>query len=273
MPAAGWQVTFLAQIARALEADDDVLGLMLFGSLARSDYEVDVWADVDALIVTRNGARDRYFPAIEWLSDFGRVHGCERSEYGPAAVVRTYFDDLRALDCVIVEEAVLADLSKWPRHPFGGERRLMFSRSPLLDRAAASIVQPADASRRSQVTLAERASAFRYEAMLAVKKAVRGDVLIAAHLALGLQRHCLELAMLLRDRDEGASCHHGGTMRDALAQRIEGATPVTAQGALDAIETAARVFDDLAQEVDPAYERGAVPIVTMVAAARVVIAD
>ncbi len=258
----------LAEVRAIVEPDADVRGLMLFGSLARPAEPVDMWTDIDILIVTAAGARGRYFPGMAWLDGLGRVHGWERSEYGPAGVIRTYFDDLRALDLVAVEEPALADLSTWPRHPFGNQRRVIFSRSPLLDEAAAVVTQPPEGSRRAGVALADRATAFRFEAMLAVKKAVRGDLLIASHLALGLQRQCLELALLLRDRDTGTSYHHTGTGRDALASRLDGATPTTVATVLDAIARAALLFDELAAEIDTAYKPGAAPIITMTDAAR-----
>jgi hypothetical protein len=68
-------------------------------------------------------------------------------------------------------------------------------------------------------------SDFQLDAILAAVKAAREDVLIGAHLTLGLARHVLWAAMLLRDRDTGTTHHrHGCTPRDTWAARL-GAAP------------------------------------------------
>ncbi|EST26959.1 hypothetical protein M878_26045 [Streptomyces roseochromogenus subsp. oscitans DS 12.976] len=65
---------------------------------------------------------------------------------------------------------------------------------------------------------------FRFDAVLAACKAARRDVLIGAHLALGLARHILVVGMVLRDQAKSTTHHrHGGTRYDAWAARLAAA--------------------------------------------------
>jgi hypothetical protein len=67
---------------------------------------------------------------------------------------------------------------------------------------------------------------FLFGAVLAAVKVGRADLLITSHLALGLARHLLVAAMLLRDRDTGTRHHrHGGTGHEGWAAAL-GAVPV-----------------------------------------------
>ncbi|MBR7828166.1 hypothetical protein KDK95_17750 [Actinospica sp. MGRD01-02] len=81
-------------------------------------------------------------------------------------------------------------------------------------------------------------------------KAARSDVLIGAHLTLGLARHVLVAAIILRDHDERTSHHrYGGTAHDAWAARLATApTPHDRASITAAIRHYTAVLGDLLAE-------------------------
>jgi hypothetical protein len=76
------------------------------------------------------------------------------------------------------------------------------------------------------------ANAFWFKAVQAVLKVVRGNRLIALHLALDLLRDCCVLEMLLRDRDTGTSVHRDGGRGNAFVDGLRGAPPGYGPGAI-----------------------------------------
>lgn len=246
----GWQEPLINQLRALVEPDDDGRALLVFGSMAVPGL-ADRFSDVDAAMVVHARAVERFYPDRDWLAPLGAVFASDRFERGRGGVHRICFDDMRWLDLVVIADDAV-DL--WLRSPFRLEIRTIFSRSPVVDAALAVervliIAEPPDVD--------TRVARFWLSAEVAMHKAVRGDLLIALHLQLGLVRDCLQLAMILRDRVAGTQHHRTGTATDAaILARLDAARhPHTAAGLLDAIEASAAVFDDLAAEWDAGYER------------------
>jgi hypothetical protein len=252
-----WQSELIEELRTLLEPDDDVRALVLFGSSAAPELR-DELSDVDVMLVAREGAGGRFFPDRAWFGALGNVFAWEQSARERSGAHRVYFTDGRRLDVVVVEEPVVADVEHWPQHPFRAARRTIFSRSPAADRAVATVYERVPAGPPSAEQFAARANAFWFEAPLAAHKAARGDLLIAAHLQLGLVRSCMELAMILRDRAAGTRHHRKGAPTDAafLAQaQALLAHDMTGKAVIGAVAAVAQLFDDLAQQWDAAYER------------------
>jgi hypothetical protein len=266
----GWQSPLLEQLQALLEPDDDSVALVLFGSLCASPIAIDWWSDVDVMFVTKDGARDRFFPEPFWLEAFGKLYTWERSSYERNGVIRAVFADLRRIDVVVVEEHVVADIVNWASQPLHGPRRTIFSRSPVVDAAIASVPErPPPARPQTPKQFEETCRAFWFEAHIALKKAVRGDLLIAAHLALGLVRTCMVVSMLARDRDAGTRYHReGGTGNAAVAALSPAARPFTFAGIVSTVERAAVSFDALARAQSVSYESGLNELLQFVHAAR-----
>jgi hypothetical protein len=113
-------------------------------------------------------------------------------------------------------------------------------------------------------------NAFWFEAQVVIHKAVRGDLLVASHVYLGLVRACIEMAMALRDRAAGTHHHRTGAPTDATVLARIGAPP-GAFTAIELVEAVAKVvaaFDDLASEWDTAYRRRRHLLKPMFASAR-----
>lgn len=91
---------------------------------------------------------------------------------------------------------------------------------------------------------------FFCDAILAAVKAARHDLLIGAHLTLGLARHVLVAAMILRDHDERTTHHrYGGTVYDIWAARLALASaPHDRASITAAIRHYTTVFADLLTE-------------------------
>ena len=267
-----WQTATIDQLRMLLEPDNDVEALVLFGSLCGPREQIDWWSDIDVMLVTKDGASGRFSPSPAWLAALGNLYTWERSSYERSAALRVVLSDLRRIDVVVVEESVVADIANWPNHPLRGPRRTIFSRSRVVDDAITRMPKtPPPARPPTSEEFEELSRGFWFAAHLAVKKAVRGDLLVAAHLALGLVRDCMVLSMLLRDRDAGTRYHrHGGAGNDAVAALNPAARPFTFDGIVDTIEHAARSFDALAGAWSTSYESGLGEITLFIEAARAI---
>lgn len=212
-----WQAELAVRALRAAERAPGVAEVALAGSLA-DGRGVDDWSDVDLHVRLADGGPARFDPA-GWAAQLGGVWAltCQHSPRG--LVVRVVYDDGRRLD-VVVDGA-------------GGG-------------GGAAGAAGSDAAELME---------FRHAAALAVVKLARDDLLIGAHLALGLVQRCLVLAMLLRDRQLGTAHHRvGGPFNDVVARldRLR-RHPWTAAGLLELVREAAEAYDELAVELDPAH--------------------
>src|SRR4029079_13143576 len=144
MPYDGWQQATLAQVRAALEVDDDVVAAVLFDSLVAHSEHVDWWSDVDLLIVVRDGTRERFFPTTAWLERVGELATWEHSEYEHWGVIRAVLQDLRRIDAGFVEEGAMRAMITGDRHPLRGSYRTLFSRSPSVNAALASVERGAE---------------------------------------------------------------------------------------------------------------------------------
>jgi hypothetical protein len=270
MPPVGWQKSLLDDLRRMVEADADVVALVLFGSLAAEPASADAWSDIDVILAVRPGTTGRFFPDATWLSPFGAIWTHQAVSKEHTSVLLVCFDDGRRLDVVILEDPGTHEIPSWDDNPFRGATRVLFSRSGSVDPAVASAPAGVPHHGLSDDQFAAMSDAFWFGAQAALRKLVRGDLLIASHLALGLARDCLVLEMMARDSAARASYHPHGAPTDAAA--LDAAShalrALTREGVLAMICASAERFDALAGRVSPAYVARAAPLLAMAESAR-----
>ena len=128
-----WQDSMLDDLKSSLEANEDVLGLLLFGSWSNAEAARDEWSDIDVLVVVKNDALERFFPVLDWLAPFGRLYTFNQSGDDFKRTTRVCFEDFNRIDFVIITEESLSKVDTWPSVPFFSSRKIVFSRSSILD--------------------------------------------------------------------------------------------------------------------------------------------
>jgi hypothetical protein len=235
-PGDGWQGHTLPVLAEMAFADARIRDFQVHGSASDPDVSTDRWSDLDVLIT----AADPVTAAEDFARQIGRrlspVFAANRSGNSSRYCVRLVLRDLRRID-------VTATVAP------GGEQ----GQDP-----PAKGQPPAD-------TVAELIGDYQFDAVLAAVKAVRGDVLIGAHLTLQLARHVLVIAMLLRDRDTGTTHHRfGGSRWDTWASRLAVApAPCTPAAIIEAIRWYTTMLDDIAAHWAPQPQLDNSPLLTL----------
>jgi predicted nucleotidyltransferase len=250
-----WQESMLDQLVSYFEPQEDVLGLLLFGSLSKPDFQPDHWSDLDVLVVVRNDKLEEFFPTIEWIATFGRLYTYSQSADEFKCTTRACFENFNRIDFVITTEGNLAEINRWPSIPFSSGAQVMFSRSEIVDEIANQTYPQQELSLTTQEQFLEVVRNFRFKSMLAVYKVVRNDLLIALHLAQDLIRDCCVLGMMLRDRAMGTNIRKQGAMGNEIVTELGAAQkPFTAIGIVDSIKASSEVFEKLASKWSPGYE-------------------
>jgi len=109
---------------------------------------------------------------------------------------------------------------------------------------------------------------FWFKGIVATTKVVRGDPLIALHLALDMQRDCVVLAMHLRDRATATTIHRASHLSTAfVAELAPIARPLADGDILTTLEAAAIAFDALAARWSAGYQARRDPLVHAIALA------
>lgn len=267
-----WQEKLLVRLSEILQSDADVLGLVITGSLAQDAAVPDDWSDLDVLVVVRDAAITRYYPSVAWLGQLGDLWAWEQPQGGRVTLAR--FSDFRRVDLVFHVESELEQVAEWRARQLWAGHHLIFSRSDALDTALAypferSAYKPVPSEQSEAM-----AASFWFACGVAVYKVVRGDLLIAAHLALEVVQDCLVLGMMLRDRELGRAHHRkGGAYGGLLEQAPSLTAPYNASGILDTVEQAAVLFDALGSRWSNSYRPHREPLLIQIQKARECIAS
>lgn len=238
----------LSQLVSYFEPNEDVLGLLLFGSGSGLEFRRDEWSDIDLLVVVKNDSLAHFFPTVDWITSFGPLYAFSQSSDDYKSTTRTCFEDFERVDFVFATEEQMSQIDRWSNVPFFSGTKLLFSRSTIVDQVAPRhFSQPAPVFTDDQFH--DMVRQFRFKSMLAVYKAVRNDLLIAQHLSLDLIRDCSVLGMMLRDRATETNIHKHGGLGNELAAKLEIAQkPFTPMGILDSIQESNTLFEKLASE-------------------------
>ena len=113
-----WHRHLLDDLISHFEPDEDVLGLLLFGSCSKPEPHYDDWSDIDILVVVRNDKIDKFFPTIDWITFFGSLYTYTQSSDEFKFVTRVCFENFNRIDFVITTEEKLANVTRWPGVPF-----------------------------------------------------------------------------------------------------------------------------------------------------------
>lgn len=250
-----WQADLLSKVISYFEPNEDIVGLLLFGSYSKPESDFDYWSDLDILLVVKHEQSKKFFPTVAWLDAFGKLYTYTQSADEFKCTTRTCFENFNRMDFVITTEENLMKLDQWSHVPFADGATLVFSRSNVVDEVARQSLQPREFSPATEDQFLGLVRDFRFKSMLAVYKVVRRDLLIALHLAQDLIRDCCVLGMLLRDRAAGTNIHkHGGTGNQLVAQLETAQKPFTTLGILDSIQASNELFEKLAAEWSNTYQ-------------------
>lgn len=240
---------------------DDVVALALFGSALQDRTSIDLWSDVDFLLVVEEHAFSTFYPSVEWLRDLGGIFAREQSENPFHGTTRICFDDFRRLDLVVTAPSKLRNIEAWTSIPFWRGTSVLFSHSPEVTQILSQVRTSPKLTPPTQTDFEHMTNHFWFKAMLAGYKVMRGDRLIALHLALGLIRDCCVLGMMLRDRATGTSIHREGGIGNSLVDDLQSThDSYSAAGILHTIEQSAIQFDRLAQEWTNGYQPKSAPL-------------
>lgn len=251
---AEWQEESLSGLSTFFRRDRRVRALVLTGSMATPGATVDDWSDVDLKIILAAAALPEYYDSVAWVARFGELLASDRVESDYGKTLRLCLTPFRRFDLTFIPESVLKTAATLRSNPFGGNRRIVWSRLPKLNCLIASIPPPAPFVDPSGAQLRKIAEDFWFKAAIAIAKAARRDLLVALHLALDLQRDCLLLQMLLRDRRLGTNVHRfGGWGDDIVAELMPRRRRKGSQQVLDVIERACACFDALSGRISPDY--------------------
>ena len=262
----------LGGLRRLLERDPNVLALGVFGS--GSGGQADAWSDLDAVAVVRDGALDRFWPALDWLRPLGEVFATDQSAGPWSSTTRVCFADFARLDLVLTTAGALKDVARWERVPFWMGCRVAFSHDAAVADALRRRYAAPGPGTLDAASFAALTDTFWFKATQTIVKVVRGDRLIALHLALDLLRDCCVLEMLLRDRETGTSVHRDGGRGNAFVDALGGAPPgYPAAAILELVAACATLFDRLgaawsAADSSGAYTPRAAPLREAIARAR-----
>jgi predicted nucleotidyltransferase len=249
-----WQESRVDELRSRLEPNQDILGLLLFGSYGKLESTHDPWSDVDLLVVAKNNEMDRFFPTVGWIAVFGDLYSYSQSSDEFKCTTRVCFENFNRIDFVITTEEKLARENDWPSVPFFSGTKVLMSRSAVVDEIARQRLYPQKFEPATEDRFLELVREFRFKSMQAVYKVVHKDLLIALHLTQDLIRDCCVLEMMLRDRETGTNIHrHGGIGNPFVSQLDVTQKPFTAIGILDSITASNEVFENLACEWSKDY--------------------
>ena len=269
-----WQESVLENLISYFKPNEDVLGVLLFGSYNHPDYQPNDWSDLDILVVVQNDKLNNFFPSTEWMNSFGKIYTYSQSSDEFKGTTRVCFENFNRIDFLFTTEGNLAEISRWPSIPFFSGTKVIFSHSKVVDGIAAQKYYKQEFQPARQEQINEMIRDFRFKSMLAVYKVVRGDLLIALHLSQDLIRDCCVLGMILRDRATGTNIHKHGGMGNQLVTELEVTQkPFTALGILDNIKESNIIFEKLACEWSDNYEENRQPLLDWIEQAKQIKVD
>lgn len=187
-----WHRNLLDDLISRFEPDEDVLGLLLFGSCSKPLSHYDDWSDIDILVVVSNGKIENFFPTVDWITFFGSLYTYTQSSDEFKFVTRVCFENFNRIDFVITTEEKLANVTRWPGVPFFSGTKTLLSRSHVVEEIASQGPFPPILPLRTDDEFLELVRNFRFKSMQAVYKVVRNDLLVALQLTQDLIRELFE---------------------------------------------------------------------------------
>jgi hypothetical protein len=245
-----WQWQTAHQICTQLIGRDELLALVVIGSLARQ--ELDPLSDLDLVMIVKNEAFGQFFPERAWLGWLGVVLGYEQHGDNQSGTHRLLLGDGRRIDLIVLSEPALE------QEGFQALWRpslVLFSRSQVLDRYLQQSAELAVFAPLSDQAFAALVDGFWYRASVASLKVGRNDLLIGLHLCCGLIQDLAVLVMVMRDRAESSTIHRTGGTWNALIEELHmPANPPSRAHLLSSIDQSCQAFDHLALQWSSSYQ-------------------
>jgi hypothetical protein len=246
---ASWQATFIEHASSFLQALDVVRTVFLKGSFVDQKVATDYWSDVDLVIAVSDHALVEFSESRTWLQGLGTIVGIDRNFPTDCRGIRVCFDGLRRADFVIVSDALLQSQDKFTSI-CGASLKKLFQKDNPVSTAARQIHE----TRAPSDDITTLADAFWFKAALSVSKIMRNDLLVGLHLALDLQRDCLVLQMIRRDRALGTNIHRFGGYGNEIATALSTApNHYSPSEILTMIARSFDIFDNLAPMLSKHY--------------------
>ncbi|GLV60703.1 hypothetical protein KDH_75220 [Dictyobacter sp. S3.2.2.5] len=261
-----WQAQAIQDLTTLFEGHATVRALLLKGSCANPTIQPDTWSDVDLTVIVADGTLAEFFPTLDWLAPLGTVYTFNQSSNDYTNTARVCLTDFRRFDCAFMQESALL------AHPPHSEAlQVLFSRSPLVDEALdRTILRPLPVPETTREQFEQMCNDFWFKGMLTTSKVMRGDLLIASHLALEMIQDTCVLAMMLRDQATGTSHHRAGGQGNTFITRLDAEPPhpFSATGILDSVQQSSLLFDELAAQWSPDYQPRRHPLLAWINTAR-----
>ena len=134
-----WHEAAVRRLTDLLQHGPEVLALAAFGSFLQPQSHLDIWSDLDVLLVVKEGAMGRFYPAVDWLTPLGRVYAYEQSVHAFRDTTKLCFEDLRRIDLILTTESGLERVEDWTRLPFWRGIKVLFCRRSRIEKALGGI--------------------------------------------------------------------------------------------------------------------------------------
>jgi len=251
-----WQQAEVERLSLLFRRKRQAKAVILYGSLAGDEALVDEWSDVDMKVILSESLIDSFFQSTRWLAPTNDIIAVDRRTHGPVRTLRVCLTPFRRFDLTFIPVSCMKQIASLGSEALHRPYAVLWSRMPRLQELLASVRPQAAIAAYDSDQIDRLAEVFWFKATIAISKVVRNDLLVALHLALDLARDCLLLQMILRDRALGTNVHRTGGFGNEICPKLR----VRAQAnfgleALKMIRTYGPLFDSLASQLSPNYER------------------
>ena len=204
-----WREEVVERVKALMEKEPACGAMIVAGSTVNLPDQVDRWSDVDILLVMADEAVERYYTSTDWFVPKDGIFSLGRFEYPYLKLLEICLTGFRLVEIgVIPESAMRSPPAEWDTNPFTRQCQVVFSRLSDIDELmarVATVPDPERGDREKMIIL--NSDAFWAKAVIVVKKAARGNLLIATSIALQMARHLIYLKMMLQRDHEGGGYH------------------------------------------------------------------
>lgn len=239
-----WQQQTLEEIKKLFSNYNSVHGLAISGSL-NTDI-VDIWSDIDLIVVVEDDKIPEFADNLDWLKPLGTLFAYQNKGDEYSTTIKVVFDDFKRIDFVFTTVSALKAIVQSPRSNLWQNIKVIYSDSEVTRTLLGSEYIPEKPKEFSKKQFQDLVNNFWFISSLSLSKVIRNDLLIALHLALDLYKECLLLAILIRDKETGTTIHKTGGIGNDLAKNIDIALEdISPEAVLNLLEQCGQEFQKL----------------------------
>jgi len=243
-----WHWETLERIISILRANEGARALVLVGSLNNNPDLVDEWSDIDLVLVVLDEDKPRWMESTSWFEGVQKPLFTSGLDFPHGKLHEIYLDGYRRVEFLVISESALKGGQPWSENPLTGGYRILFSHIADLESIIGRIPSPGKPQSPLPGVVEKMSERFWPRAVIAVKKVMRNDLLIAQHLAFQLARDCLVLQMIRRDRHFDTNIHRtGGWGNDILDELGKDGISNNQRAVISVIDRYCRVFESMAK--------------------------